>query len=204
MSFKYKMGIGFLGFMTLVVLLPFIIAGLYDFGEKYPIIILPYSEGELLSYAITVSGLLISFVALCIALQQNDIKVSMKRTIVIEQEDRSYKEAICITNNNSFPITITSIGLISSDKVKKKAIRCYFNPAKHNLHLPIEIGAYSSESILFPNSSFYDSLKQWGNNLREEGYKVHRVIFFITLSNQRTVKLRSKSDDCWLNLESGK
>lgn len=202
MSFKHRMLLGFLVFMLLAILLPFIIAGLYDIGDEYPIIILPYSEGELLSYAITVFGLAISLIALFIALQQNEIKVSIKRTIVVIEGDDSYKEALCITNDNDFPITITSVGLISSDKVKKKALRCDLNPVKYNL--PVEVKAYSSKSILFSNEKFYNMLREWANNLKVKGYKTHQVFFCITLSNGRTVKFHSKSDDLWLNSESDK
>lgn len=202
MSFKYKMLLCLLIFTVLVLFLPFAIAGVYHIGERYPIIILPYSEGEVLSYAITVSGLAISIVALFIALQQNEIKVSLKRTLIFIDGDDSYKEAICITNNNGFSITINSIGMISSDKIEGKPLLCYFNPVKYKL--PIEIKEYSSEYILFSSTDFNLALKNWKKELEEKGYKTRSVIFQIKLANGKILKMHSKSDDIIFNSKSDK
>lgn len=104
-------------FIVGILLIPFIIGGLYIIGEKYPIIVLPFSPGEMLTYWATAFSLIISLIALFVALSANDPKIKIRR-IASQIPDGSIVTGIEIINENEYPLLVSGVGLISPKKLK--------------------------------------------------------------------------------------
>lgn len=181
-------------FILGVILLPFTVNFIYTIGTIYPVICLPYSNSEMLSYTITVLSITISMAALFVALLQNDIKVRIKRNIAVFENE--CKEVLVIYNDNPFPITVTEVGLISGNKINKKRLKMVFNP--NYSKIPKQIESYSKYEILFEAIEFSDKIKKWGIELKINKYKNKKIIFYAILANGKFLEKREKADENYL------
>lgn len=96
---------------------PFLLEFLYDFGEKYPIIVTNYEQSDILTYATTAVGLSVSLIALYVSIGASIPDFSICHAIT--EENGSI--AICIELYNNSPHDYEIRGFDLCDKRKRMA-----------------------------------------------------------------------------------
>ena len=111
---KRNLIIGLILFASVVILLPFLIMGLYRLGEKYPIIKTPFSESDMLSYAASITGALTGVVALIYSIVSNSPRFRVSHATTCDDQNEECV-LISIINDSLFECEILSVSITNEE-----------------------------------------------------------------------------------------
>ena len=99
-------------FITISFALPFVIEVLYRIGKKHPLIIMGYSQGEILTYIAAVTGVLISMIAIFVSMSANEpkFKISYARTLDDNNQNAIF---IQIFNDSNYDCNVLTFCFIN-------------------------------------------------------------------------------------------
>ncbi|HCS10324.1 MAG TPA: hypothetical protein DIV40_02600 [Clostridiales bacterium] len=189
-------------FIIASILFPFLIFVFYKIGSIYPIITLPYSESEILTYITAVIGIFIGLAALLISLLQNEPKVKISRTRRIFESSLKYTECVEIRNESAILVTIINVGMISQHKRNKRKLMYTFSP--NTIGSPFIIQAYSKQVLSFGPGELHEKITAFKHELIQNGYKANKVIYYVELESGNIIEHESNVDKIYLNLQEEK
>lgn len=181
-------------FLICVLLMPFIIDWLYKVGETSPIIVLPFSPSDMLSYCAATLGIAISLLALFIALSENDPKIKIKPSTFIISGEPS-QVGIEIINEGSNELQISDIGLISPKKIKGQRLLYIFGPIEQ---YPKRIPAFDTIKVGYAPSELHKKITDFKESIEQHQSKMNKVIYYVRLSNGIYIEYKSKCDQIYL------
>ena len=128
--------------VSLLIIIPVLVVWFYEIGEKYPVIITPYTESDMINYFAAAIGIIISVLAVIIGIGTNQVRLRMWHATTIND-----KGEVCVL------IRVINDGVFDCDI----AAVCISNKEhNHSAHLvsspPFAVKAKSSVDLLVPTS----------------------------------------------------